>query len=152
MCPSWTARYPAQPHLCQPLPPQSNYSWTDDDRLGEALSMGNFPRIRPYRTLAVTGRGARREVKAHELALERPASVATGGDLEINLAPHPNFKGWVSFATYRTFGLTIEPGSSSHAYVLLQDMPVHRRRRGPATSSSRISRQHVYLVDATGRK
>jgi hypothetical protein len=115
-------------------------------------SMPNWPRIRPYKTFAVSGRGALREVKAYELTLERPASVATGGDLEINLAPHPTFKGWVSFATFRSGGLTIEPASSSHAYLLLHDMPIQKRHRRPAASPSRGSRQHVYLVDATGRK
>ena len=113
--------------------------------------MPNWPRIRPYKTFAVSGRGARRAVEAHELALERPASVATGGDLEINLAPHRTFKGWISFATFRSGGLTIEPASAGHAYLLLHDMPVHKRNRA-ASKASRGHRQHVYLVDATGKK
>ena len=114
--------------------------------------MANWPRIRPYKTFAVSGRAVPREVKAYELSLERPAGVATGGDLEINLAPHPTFKGWVSFASFRSGGLTIEPASSSHAYLLLHDMPVHKRHRSRSPSSSRGPQQHVYLVDAIGRK
>lgn len=109
--------------------------------------MANPPRIRPYKTFAERARGGPVQVIAHELVLERPASV----DLEVNLAPHPTFKGWVSFATFRGLSLTIEAASAGHAYLFIEDKPVNRRRPRDLSSSAAL-RQYTYLVDGRGLK
>lgn len=113
------------------------------------VEMVNFPRIRPYKTFALSNAGERTPVAAHEIVLERPVGV----DLEINLAPHPNRRGEVSFSTFRGSSLLLEPASSSDAYVFIEDWPVGDRRR--KVTSHRYSRPtlgHVYLVDARGQK
>lgn len=111
--------------------------------------MVTFPRIRPYKTFAVSKTGDRTPVAAHEIVLERPVGV----DLEINLAPHPNRRGEVSFSTFRGSSLLLEPASASHAYVFIEDWPVgDRRRKVTSHRHSRPTLGHVYLVDARGQK
>jgi hypothetical protein len=114
----------------------------------DAVAMARFPRIRPYKTFAIAKGGKRIAISAHELALERPAGV----DLEINLAPHPNFRGRVSFATYRGSSLLLEAASSGDAYVFIEDWPVGDRRRKLVRNNARGPLVHVYLVDARGEK
>jgi hypothetical protein len=64
-----------------------------------------LPRIRPYKTFLVDDDdGKRTRLDAHEIVLERPIGV----DLEINLAPHPRFRGRVSFSTFRGSCLVLE--------------------------------------------
>ncbi len=110
--------------------------------------MPTFPRIRPYKTYAVSDDGSRTLVPAHEIVLERPQGI----DLEINLAPHPSFRGRLSFSTFRGSSLLLEAGSSAHAYVFVEDWPVGDRRRKASHRYSRSPVGHVYLVDARGKK
>lgn len=111
--------------------------------------MGPFPRIRPYKTFVPSGGGSRVPVAAHEIVLERPVGV----DLEINLAPHPTFRGQVSFSTFRGSSLLLEAGSSGHAYVFIEEWPVgDRRRKVSRRRYSRPTLGHVYLVDPRGAK
>ncbi|NUP08804.1 MAG: hypothetical protein HOW73_22380 [Polyangiaceae bacterium] len=106
--------------------------------------MPTFPRIRPYKTFAVAADDTRTPVRTHELVLERPVGV----DLEINLAPHPGFRGQVSFSTFRGSSLIIEPAASNVAYVFIEDWPVgDRRRKIGSKLNSRGTLGHVYLVD-----
>jgi hypothetical protein len=111
--------------------------------------MVNFRRIHPYRTFVLSEDGSRTPVAAHEIVLERPIGI----DLEINLAPHPVFRGQVSFSTFRGSTLLLEAGSSGHAYLFVEDWPVgDRRRKVVGRRHSRPTAGHVYLVDALGEK
>ncbi len=110
--------------------------------------MAAFRRIRPYKTFAIANDGSRVRIHAHELVLERPVGV----DLEVNLAPHPGFRGRVSFGTFRGSALLIEPGASNVAYLFIEDWPVGDRRRKKSRSNARGTLGHVYLVDGRGEK
>lgn len=110
--------------------------------------MAAFRRIRPYKTFAVAMDGARTRVQAHEIVLERPVGI----DLELDLAPHPGFRGLVAFSTFRGSSLLIEPGASNVAYLFIEDWPIGDRRRKTSRRNSRGTLGHVYLVDSRGEK
>jgi hypothetical protein len=107
-----------------------------------------LPRIRPYKTFLVDDDGKRTRMAAHEIVLERPIGI----DLEINLAPHPRFRGSVSFSTFRGSGLVLEPDSASGLYLFIENWPRgdHRRREDRRRKSTPLC--HVYAVDARGEK
>jgi len=107
-----------------------------------------FPRIRPYRTFAVDTDGARRRVDTYELVLERPVGV----DLEINLAPHPGFRGFVAFSTFRGSALLLEAGGGNVLYLFMEDWPRGDRRRKDERRGKRTPPCHVYTVDGRGEK
>lgn len=106
------------------------------------------PRIRPYKTFAVSGDGERTPIRAHEVVLER----AHGVDLELNLAPPLGFRGFLSFATFRGCGITIEPAAANLAYLFVENWPADDQRRKSARRRSRGSILHAYLTDSRGEK
>ena len=110
--------------------------------------MMRFPRIRPYKTYSVDDLGARARIITHELVLERPVGV----DLEVNLAPHPTFRGGVMFSTFRGSALLLEAGAANVLYVFVEDWPRGDRRRKSDRRRSRTPLGHVYSVDARGQK
>ena len=107
-----------------------------------------FPRIRPYKTFLVDDDGTRTRLDAHEIVLERPVGV----DLEINLAPHPHFRGRVSFSTFRGSGIVLEPAAGNGLYLFIEDWPRGDRRRKEDRRRTRTPLCHVYAVDARGEK
>jgi hypothetical protein len=107
-----------------------------------------YPRIRPYKTYAVDDEGARARVDTHELVLERPAGI----DLEVNLAPHPNFIGQVNFSTFRGSSLLLEAGGGNVLYLFVEDWPRGDRRRKDSRARKRGAPGHVYTVSAGGEK
>jgi hypothetical protein len=107
-----------------------------------------FPRIRPYKTFLIDDDGTRTRLDAHEIVLERPMGV----DLEINLAPHPSFRGRVSFSTFRGSCIVLEPESGGGLYLLVEDWPRGDRRRKEDRRRRRTPLCHVYAVDARGAK
>ena len=107
-----------------------------------------FPRIRPYKTFLVDDDGKRTRLAAHEIVLERPIGV----DLEINLAPHPGFRGWVTFSTFRGSCLLLEPEAGSGLYLFIENWPRGDRRRKEDRRRKRTPLCHVYAVDARGEK
>jgi hypothetical protein len=107
-----------------------------------------FPRIRPYKTFLVDDDGKRTRLDAHELVLERPIGV----DLEINLAPHPRFRGWVTFSTFRGSGLVLEPESGGGLYLFIENWPRGDRRRKEDRRRKRTPLSHVYAVGHRGEK
>jgi hypothetical protein len=80
--------------------------------------------------------------------LERPLGV----DLEVNLAPHPNFRGRLTFSTFRGSSLILEAGSAGDVYVFIEDWPIGDSRRKRSRRHSRGTLGHVYLVDSRGQK
>ena len=109
--------------------------------------MKQFPRIRPYKTFVVDDDGTRTRLDAHEIVLERPLGI----DLEINLAPHPNFRGRVSFSTFRG-SCIVEPAASNGLYLFIENWPRGDRRRTKDRRRTRTPLCHVYAVDARGEK
>jgi hypothetical protein len=107
-----------------------------------------LPRIRPYKTFVIAADGARTRLDAHEIVLERPVGV----DLEINLAPHPGFRGSVSFSTFRGSGIILEPESGNGLYLFIQEWPRGDSRRNDDRRRKRTPLCHVYAVDARGGK
>jgi hypothetical protein len=107
-----------------------------------------FPRIRPYRTFLVDDDGRRARLDVHEIVLERPVGV----DLEINLAPHPRFRGSVSFSTFRGRCLVLEPVSGNGLYLFIENGLRGGRRRNEDRHRKRTPLCHVYAVDARGQK
>jgi hypothetical protein len=107
-----------------------------------------LPRIRPYETFVVDDDGTRTRLDAHEIVLERP----TGVDLEINLAPHPRFRGGVSFSTFRGSCIVVEPEAGNGLYLFIEDWPRGDRRRKDDRRRKRTPLCHVYAVDARGGK
>ncbi len=107
-----------------------------------------FPRIRPYKTFLVDDDGKRTRLDAHEIVLERPIGV----DLEINRAPHPRFRGWVSFSTFRGSCLVLEPESGGGLYLFVENWPRGDHRRKDDRRRKRTPLCHVYAVDARGEK
>jgi hypothetical protein len=107
-----------------------------------------FPRIRPYKTFLVEDDGRRTRLDAHEIVLERPSGV----DLEINLAPHPRFRGRVSFSTFRGSSIVLEPEGGDALYLFVENWPRGDRRRKADRRRERTSLCHVYAVDARGEK
>ncbi len=108
----------------------------------------NFPRIPPYKTFLVDDDGKRVRLDAHEIVLERPIGV----DLEINLAPHPRFRGHVGFSTFRGSCLVVEPGAGNGLYLFIENWPRGDRRRKEDRHRKRTPLCHVYAVDARGEK
>lgn len=106
-----------------------------------------FPRIRPYVVHAVSPEGVRTRLAAHEIVLERPQGI----DLEIDLAPHPAFRGRVTFSTFRG-ELLLEPASADSVYLFIDAWPRGDRRRTAVRRRSRTPLSHVYQVDARGEK
>jgi hypothetical protein len=107
----------------------------------------NHPRIRPYRTFRVDDDGKRTPLAAHEIVLERPIGV----DLEINLAPHPGFRGSVSFSTFRG-SLVLEPEAGNGLYLFIENWPRGDRRRRVDRRRTRTPLGHAYTVEVHGRK
>jgi hypothetical protein len=106
-----------------------------------------FPRIRPYKVYALGPDGSRSRIQAHELVLERPLGI----DLEINLAPHPNFRGLVTFSTFRG-SLLVEPACGDLLYLFIEFWPRGDRRRKRDRRRARTPLCHVYRVDSRGEK
>jgi hypothetical protein len=107
-----------------------------------------LPRIRPYKTFLVDDDGKRTRIAAREIVLERP----TGIDLEINLAPHPRFRGSVSFSTFRGSGLVLEPDSANGLYVFIENWPRGDHRRREDRRRKRTPLRYVNGVDLRGKK
>src|SRR5580692_1631279 len=107
-----------------------------------------FPRIRPYKTFQVDDDGERTRLDAHEIVLERRIGV----DLEINLAPHPRFRGSVSFSTFRGSAFVLEPEAADGVYLFIERWPRGDRRRGEDRRRKRTPLCHVYAVDARGKR
>jgi hypothetical protein len=107
-----------------------------------------LPRIRPYKTFTVDDGGERTRLDAHDIVLERPIGV----DLEINLAPHPRFRGRVSFSTFRGSSIVVEPEAANGVYLFIEDWPRGDRRRNEDRRRRRTPLCHVYAVDARGEK
>ena len=105
-----------------------------------------FPRIEPYGTHAIVGE-ERTPVEAHELVLERPFGV----DLEVNLAPHPGYTGFITFSTFRGH-LVLEAGAANELCLYLEDWPAGHRRRTSKRRWKRPTLGHLYAVDARGEK
>jgi hypothetical protein len=106
-----------------------------------------LPRIRPYKTFLIDDDRKRTRLDAHEIVLERPIGV----DLEINLAPHPRFRGRVSFSTFRG-NFVLEPESGGGLYLFIENWPRDERRRKENRRRERTPLCHVYAVDARGQK
>jgi hypothetical protein len=111
------------------------------------LNARKYPRIRPYRIHSIGQDGARSPVKAHELVMERPQGI----DLEINLAPHPGYRGLVSFSTFRG-NLVVEPHSGSSLHIFVEDWPRGDPRRKKDRRRTRTPLCHIYAVDVRGEK
>jgi hypothetical protein len=107
----------------------------------------NFPRIRSYKTFLIDD-DKRTRLDAHEIVLERPIGV----DLEINLAPHPGFRGGVSFSTFRGSCLVLEPEAGNGLYLFVEKLPRGGRPRKEDRRRQRTPLCHVYAVDARGKK
>jgi hypothetical protein len=107
-----------------------------------------FARIRPYKTFVVDDSGKRTRLDVHEIVLERP----TGVDLEINLAPHPGFRGSVSFSTFRGSCLVVEPEAGDSLYLFIGEWPRGDRRRHEDRRRKRTPLCHVYAGDERGKK
>src|SRR5262249_46924924 len=84
-----------------------------DKPVREDLPVFAFPRIVPYRTHVVGSGAPAVRLDAHELVLERPVGV----DLEINLAPHPVFRGEVTFSTFRGCNIVVEAQAANMLYL-----------------------------------
>ena len=108
----------------------------------------SYPRIRPYKTWALDDADAGVHVQAHELVLERPVGI----DLEVNLAPHPNFRGQITFSTFRGSSLLVEAGGANVVYLFVEDWPRGDRRRKNVRAFRRPALGHLYTVDAKGQK
>jgi hypothetical protein len=107
-----------------------------------------FPRIRPYKTFLLEDDGKRTRIDAHEIVLERPIGV----DLEINLSPHPRFRGLVTFSTFRGSALVLEPQGGNGLYLFIEDWPRGDRRRNEDRRRKRTPLCHAYVVDQRGEK
>ena len=84
-------------------------------------------------------------MKAHELVLERPLGI----DLELNLAPHPSYRGSVTVSTFRG-NLLLEPGAGDTLYLFVEDWPRGDRRRTKVRRRARTPLCHIYSVDVRG--
>jgi len=111
------------------------------------LSAKKYPRIRAYATHSLGRDGKRSKLAAHEIVMERPQGI----DLEINLAPHPGYRGLVTVSTFRG-NLVIEPHSGTSFHLFVDDWPRGDPRRKKDRRHARTPLCHVYAVDARGEK
>ena len=107
-----------------------------------------FPRIQPYKTSVVDDDGKRTRLEAHEIVLERPIGV----DLEVNLAPHPRFRGRVTFSTFGGAASSWSPTLAMDLHLFIENWPRGDRRRKEDRRRKRTPLGHVYAVDARGEK
>ena len=80
------------------------------------------------------------------------SSARSASILEINLAPHPRFRGRVSFSTFRGSCLVVEPEAGNGLYLFIENWPRGDRRRKEDRRRKRTPLGHVYAVDARGEK